>query len=192
MPPKPKLTKQQILQAGIEIVRHEGFDFLTARALAKKLNCSPCPIFTVLKNMDEVQRETLVAAKNIFNEYTSKGLSQKSPFRGVGLQYIEFAKNEPNLFHLLFMSNKFDTLPVDERLALDDYYEQIVSSILSEYNVSPNDAKTIYRHMWIYTHGLASLIATRVCVFTNQEISDMLTEVFIGILIKIKSGNKEI
>lgn len=192
MPPKAKFTKQQITEAGLEIIRTEGMENLTARALGKKLGSSSCPIFTVFHNMEEVQKEILEAARKKYNEYTLNGLAQTPAFKGTGEQYIKFAKDEPKLFQLLFMSEKFDTLSVDERLSLDTYYKDIISSIQNQYQLSERSANKLYQHLWIYTHGIATLIATKVCVFTDKEISDMLTESFMGIFSKIKSEEKEV
>lgn len=187
MPPKAKFTKRQIAMAGLDIIRERGIENLTARALGNKLGSSACPIFTVFENMEEVQQEVLLFAREVYNEYTRRGLSQTPAFKGMGAQYIQFAKDEPKLFQLLFMSEKFDTLTVDERLALDDYYKDIVSSIQNEYYLSRENANKLYRHLWIYTHGIATLIATNVCTFTDDEISNYLTETFVAVITKIKS-----
>ena len=40
----------------------------------------------------------------------------------------------------------------------------------------------------IYTHGIASLCATNMCRFTEEEISKMITEVFISLLKEEKAG----
>lgn len=187
MPPKARFTKQQIAEAGLEIIRTEGMENLTARSLGKKLGSSACPIFTLFENMEEVQKEILTVARKKYNEYTLKGLAQTPAFKGTGEQYIRFAKDEPKLFQLLFISEKFDTLTLEERLAIDEHYEDIVSSIQTQYHLSKGNANRLYRHLWIYTHRIAALIATNVCVFTDEEISNMLTETFIGIFSKIKS-----
>ena len=55
MPPKAKFTKQQIVDAALEIFRDEGMEKLTSRNLGKKLGSSACPIFTVFSGMEEVQ-----------------------------------------------------------------------------------------------------------------------------------------
>ena len=47
MPPKAKFSKEQITEAGLQIVREKGADSLTARALGEKLGSSSCPVFTV-------------------------------------------------------------------------------------------------------------------------------------------------
>lgn len=190
MPPKPKFTKWQIAMAGLDIIREQGIENLTARALGNKLGSSACPIFTVFENMEDVQQEVLLLAREVYNDYTRRGLSQTPAFRGTNEQYIQFAKDEPKLFQVLFMSEKFDTLTVGERLALDDYYEEIVSSIENEYSLTREDADKLYRHLWIYTHGIATLIATNVCTFTDDEISNYMTETFVAVITKIKSENK--
>lgn len=43
-------------------------------------------------------------------------------------------------------------------------------------------------HLWIYTHGIATLCATKMCRFTDEEISTMITEVCMSILKKLKEG----
>ena len=45
MPPKPKVTKQQILEGAVALVREKGAGALTAKALAARLGCSTQPIF---------------------------------------------------------------------------------------------------------------------------------------------------
>ncbi len=192
MPPKAKFTRDKIIQTALNIVQENGIESLSARALGARLDSSARPIFTVFQNMEEVQQAVLNAARSKYNEYTRKGLSQTPAFKGAGEQYIQFAKDEPKLFQLLFMSEKFDTMTVDNRLAFDDYYDEIILSIQTQYGVSKNVANKLYRHLWIYTHGIATLIATRVCNFTDREIDTMLTETFIGIFKKIMSDEKGI
>lgn len=189
MPPKPKFTKQQMIEAGLEIIRSEGIENLTARALGNKLGSSACPIFTVFENMEEVQEEIKKAAKALYAEYINIGLQQELAFKGVGTQYILFAIKEPKLFQLLFMSEQKQTPSVTNVLpVIDDNYEAILLSAQKGYNLSKEQAKQLYRHLWIYTHGIAALCATNMCVFTADEINEMISQVFRGTLKEIKGG----
>ncbi len=190
MPPKAKFTREQITKAALEIVRTDNFGNLTARALAKKLGSSSCPIFTVFENMEEVQQAVLEAVRDVYKGYVTKGLSESPAFKGVGTQYILFAIKEPHLFQILFMREKEEPLEIDNVLpAIEESYDQILGSITAEYQIAEKDAKKLYRHLWIYTHGIASLCATKMCHFTSKEISEMMTEVFISLL-KNKGGSK--
>lgn len=187
MPPKAKFTKAQITEAAFGILREEGMENLTARALGAKLGSSACPIFTAFANMEEVQQSAIAAAKALYKEYVEKGLSETPAFKGVGMQYIQFAVHEPKLFRLLFMTEQ-TTVPDFDRVLplLDQSYAEILASITENYGVTNTAAQRLYSHLWIYTHGIATLCATKMCRFTEEEISDFLTEVFVSLLKKCK------
>ncbi|MBD5135378.1 MAG: TetR/AcrR family transcriptional regulator [Lachnospiraceae bacterium] len=193
MPPKSKFTKSEIIEAALSIVRLEGFGALTARALGTKLGSSARPIFTIFKSMDEVQQEVVLAARKLYTEYVNRGLCQTEipAFKGVGMQYIQFALDEPKLFQLLFMSEQpqnpdvMNVLPV-----IDDNYSQILSSVQNSFSLNQSDSEWVYRHLWIYSHGIAVLCATKMCTFTIEEIDKRLTEVCMAVLKEIKGGNR--
>ena len=88
---------------------------LTSRALGTYLGSSARPIFTVFKNMEEVQQDIIKSAKALYKEYVNKWLTTEHPFKGVGTQYILFAVNEPKLFQLLFMTVSYTHLDVYKR-----------------------------------------------------------------------------
>lgn len=189
MPPKAKFTKDEIVDAALNITKKDGFSALTARALGTELGSSARPIFTVFKSMDEVQKEVLMSAKKLYTKYIEIGLSEEISFKGVGKQYILFAINEPKLFQLLFMKEQVNIPDLSGILSLiDENYEKILLSIRKDYGLDDQSAQKLYHHLWIYTHGIATLCATKMCRFTEKEIGDMLTEVFISLLKKLKEG----
>jgi len=109
--------------------------------------------------------------------------------KGVGTQYILFAVNEPKLFQLLFMTEQKQIPDLSGVLPLiDESYEQILLSIQDDYKICKAAGKKLYHHLWIYTHGIATLCATKMCRFTDEEISTMITEVCMSILKKLKEG----
>lgn len=189
VPPKCKFTKEEIIQAALKIARTEGFSSITARSLGSKLGSSPKPIFSVFENMEEVQAEVRKAAKALYAEYIQVGLHQELAFKGVGTQYVLFAINEPKLFQLLFMLEQPQKTSVEGILPIiDASYDQILLSVRNGYGLDVKDSEKLYRHLWIYTHGIAVLCATKTCSFTAGEISRMMTEVFRGLLKEIKDG----
>lgn len=187
MPPKAKFTKAEIIGAALNIVRTDGYEALTSRALGTYLGSSARPIFTVFKNMEEVQQAMIEAAKTLYKEYINKGLTAEHPFKGVGTQYILFSVNEPKLFQLLFMAEQKQIPDLSGVLPLiDESYGDILLSIQKDYEISELSAKKLYRHLWIYTHGIATLCTTKMCRFTGEEISTMITEVCTSVLKKIQ------
>ncbi len=192
MPPKCKFTREEIIKTALDLTREEGINAVTARALGAKLASSSKPIFSVFENMEEVQAEVLKAAKALYAEYIQVGLQQEIAFKGVGMQYILFALNEPKLFQLLFMSEQPQKPSVEGVLPIiDESYDQILQSVQNGYELDEKDAENLYRHLWIYSHGIAVLCATNMCSFTAEEIGKMMSEVFVGLLKEIKGGKTE-
>ena len=190
MPPKCKFTREDIIQTALEMAKKEGIASITARALGAELGSSSKPIFSVFENMEEVQAEVRKAAKALYAGYVQAGLEQELAFKGVGTQYILFAIKEPKLFQLLFMSQQPQKPTVAGILPIiDESYEQILLSVQNGYGLGKKDAEKLYRHLWIYTHGIAVLCATNMCSFTAGEISVMMTEVCRSLLKEIKGGN---
>lgn len=189
MPPKAKFTRDDIIMAAMQIVREQGLGAVTSRELGKKLGSSTCPVFTVFKNMEEVNEEVRNSAKALYKEYVKEGLSQDLAFKGVGSAYIRFAINEPKLFQLLFMDEKGEPSNIELTLnSIDENYEDILKSVQEPYELQREDAKKLYQHLWIYTHGIATLCATKVCIFSDAEIQTMITEIFLGIFEKMKGS----
>lgn len=187
MPPKAKFSREEIIEAALEIVKEYGADTLTARALAEKLGSSARPIFTVFQSMEEVQEAVLASAKTLYKQYVERGLQENPAFKGVGTQYILFAVNEPKLFQLLFMTEQEGVPNLAGILPLiDESYAAILLSIEKGYGLDGTAAEKLYRHLWIYTHGIAALCATKMCRFSGEEISTMMTEVFMSLLRKIR------
>lgn len=189
MPPKAKFTKEEIVDAAFHIVKTDGFEALTSRALGTRLGSSARPIFTVFQSMDEVQQAVMEAAKALYKGYVDQSLMWEHPFKGVGTQYILFSIQEPKLFQLLFMTEQPQIPDFSGVLPLiEESYEEILLSIQNDYGISRHLAEKLYHHLWIYTHGIATLCATKMCRFTGEEISSMITEVCTSILKNIKEG----
>ncbi len=190
MPPKAKFTKEEIIEAALNIVKADGFEALTSRALGTQLGSSARPIFTVFKNMEEVQQSVIESAKSLYKKYVDKGLMAEHPFKGVGTQYILFSVNEPKLFQLLFMTEKQQIPDLSGVLPLiEESYEEILFSIQKDHGIDEFSAKKLYYHLWIYTHGIATLCATKMCRFTGDEISSMITEVCMSVLKNLRECN---
>lgn len=191
MPPKSKFTREQIISAALEIASTQDLSCVTARAVGEKLGSSARPVFTVFKNMEEVTAEVKKAAREVYNDYVKEGLKEELPFKGVGKAYIKFAIEQPKLFQLLFMSETDRSDTVSILPIIDDNYDNILYSIIDQYALPKEYALSLYSHLWVYTHGIASLCAAKTVKFSLEEISGMLTEVFVSLLTKKKAEINE-
>ena len=189
MPPKPKFTRQQIIDAALEIAAERGIRALTSRELGAALGSSARPIFTVFKNMEEVLHEVRNAALARFAEYAKKAEHFKPVFKQMGLQMIMFAAEQPKLYRLLYMSEKPEATTFDDVFRnLGEVAVQCVEVIQQDYQLSYDDAMLLFRHSWIYTYGVGALIATGMCRFSQEDVQDMLSREFVSMLTLIKSG----
>lgn len=190
MPPKVRYTKEEISEAAYELVRKYGKEFLTARNLAATLGSSTAPIFTAFSGIDELTESVIERAKALYGEYIAKGLSEPLPFKAAGLKYIQFAKDEPELFKLLFMSSATKKLCLEFVAEYDDNAPRVQSTLESYWQMCPQEARKIYNHLAIYCHGIAVMIADGSADYTDQEISDMLSEVFYALKGESKNEQK--
>lgn len=190
MPPKPKFTREEIVAAALRVVSQSGIDALTAKSLGNALNTSATPIFTVFSSMQEVADEVKTAAMNRFENYAHKTDADTPIFKQVGMQMILFAKEEPNLYQLLFMSQNGDVRSFSDIYAhLGSVAEECLSRIQSDYDLSLEYAKTLFEHAWIHTYGIGTLCATGMCDFTQEELSKMLTQDFTAMMMLLKGAN---
>ena len=189
MPPKPKFTKEEIIAAALELVSERGMSALTSRDLGARLGSSARPIFTIFSSMEEVQEEVKKAAIKRFESYAQKAVNYTPVFKQVGMQMILFAKEEPKLYQLGFMSDNHNVDNFDDIFdRLGDVAYQCVDVIQRDYDLSEQDAKKLFEHVWIYTFGIGALCATGMCNFSEEQVIEMLGHDFIAMLVHIKSG----
>lgn len=187
MPPKAKFTRDEILDAALSITKEQGIDAVTARELGSRLGSSARPIFTVFENMDEVKDSVIARAKKLYGQYVEEGLKSQIAFKGVGIAYIRFAIEQPNLFQLLFMTALQNPKEVTMVLpVIDDNYDKILQSVQEPYGLEKEAAEKIYQHLWTYSHGIAAMCATDLCSYTMEQIEERLTDIFKGLLLAEK------
>ena len=177
MPPKAKFSREQITKAALSVVSEKGSLALTAKELGAALGTSTTPIFTVFNSMQEVQDAVMLAAMERFEEYAHKAAQIKPVFKQVGMQMILFAKEEPKLYQLIFMSSISEAQTFDDIYAhLGSLADECLDVLQKDYDLSKDNAKTLFEHVWIHTFGIGALCATGVCDFSHEQIAEMLTQ----------------
>lgn len=179
MPPKAKITEVQVLEAVFTLTRNEGFGVVNARSIAKELGCSTHPIFRIFKNMAELKVKFVSYVEKYYNDFIMSNIEGENPFLCIGLAYIDFASSERNLFKILFMSENFET---NDFMSLieNDENQPIISAIQQMLGVDEKKAKKIYINTWLYTHGIASMVATNNLSLTEFQIKELLKDAFIA------------
>ncbi len=180
MPPKVKFQKEEIIQAAFEIAREKGINAVTAREVASRLEVSPRPIFTYYESMDQLKHDVYEKTKQYYGSYIKEGLSEKIPFLGVGKQYIRFAKEEPLLYKLLFLSRP-DTVVGGAMEAMQFTESLVLDSVMDVYDMTDREAKSYFRNMWLLSSSIATLIVTGDCPYSDKEIVKIMSEVSLAV-----------
>lgn len=188
MPPKPKFTREEIIQAALDIVSQKGMEGLTARELGEKLGSSARPIFTVFRNMEELQGEIRDAAMKRFEEFETESFQQMPVFKQIGMKMVLFGSQEPKLYQLLFMSEDQSRTEFDDIFGkLGSTADLCIRAVQEDYDLDPEQARVLFENVWIYTFGIGALCATRVCHLSNEQIGSMLTTEFRAMMMYIRS-----
>ena len=187
MPPKFMFTKKEIAAAALNIVRSAGMSGLTARALAAELGCSVKPIFGLFRSMEEVQQEVLTAANELYQSAIQSGMSSGKypPYKASGMAYIGFAREERELFKLLFMRDRSGERIEEDRESIRPLLELIQKNL----GVSEDDAYLFHLEMWVYVHGIATMIATSYLDWDDELVSKVLTDAYVGLKYRYQEGN---
>ncbi|MBQ7291448.1 MAG: TetR/AcrR family transcriptional regulator [Clostridia bacterium] len=180
MPPKAKITKENILSAALDIVRQEGVDALNARTLAGKLACSTQPIFSNYPNMKTLKSDVIACANELYQQYLSNDMASGKypPYKASGMAYIRFAREEKELFKLLFMRDR-----TEEEKSGTQELEPILAIIRNNYGLTREKAELFHIGMWVYVHGIATMIATSYLDW-DTDLTSIMTSMAFNAMIK--------
>ena len=160
------------------IVREGGAEALNARAIAAALNCSTQPVFSNFSGMEDLHEAVVTAAYECYLGFIQRELeSGKYPqYKAFGMAYIRFAKEERELFRLLFMCDRKgkDLIPTKD-------FDASVEMIMQLNGVTRETAERMHLEMWSCVHGIGTMMATSFLLLEWDLISEMLSDVYHGI-----------
>lgn len=172
MPAKKQITREMILTAALRILKKQGFEAVNIKRLAKELKCSTQPVYLSFSGMDELREALIPLAVKEFETMMKKN-SRDGIIRIYDMEYIHFAKSEPKLFCFLFMrANAFAEI----KRTLFPIIEQSITELMDIYHIGHEEADYLHDHLWMHTHGIASMIATDFCDWDMAKVETMLKE----------------
>ena len=190
MPPKAKITKEMVINAGFDIVRKEGQENLNVRRIAAELYCSTQPIMYHYKTVDELKADIYAAADSFHTEYIMQPYEKAdNPMLAIGLNYIRFAHDEKFLFRFLFQSDKLQNMSFKELLESDET-DFLLQPIVRQTGLTTDQAREAFEALFICAHGLASLLANNSIEYNEEHSAGLLTKNFIGIVGAIMKGEE--
>ena len=139
------------------------------------------------ENMEDLKNAVTDAGVKMFKEYSKNFTDYTPAFKQMGMQIISFATKEPKLFEFLFMHKNPEAVQ-----GLKTVEDTCVDVISKDYGLGIEQARMLFEQVWIFTFGLATLSAMKVYEYTEEQISDMLTREFVGVVMMMKSDLKKI
>ena len=181
MPPPKRIFRQDILLAAVQLVREQGPQALSVRALAKALHCSTQPIYSTFDSMDALLQALTAYVRDTYLR------ANAGSYKDVALSFLGFAQQEPHLFALVYLRqrDKGDTLFEDPNQA------QTIGKLAEHLELSPQIAAELHRRMQYYSYSMAVMIATGYLTFTQEEINHELTEYYRIVLSYYKQVKSE-
>lgn len=190
MPPKPKITRDMVIDAALEIARETGAENINARTVAGKLHCSTQPVMYHFATIEELKRAVYAKLDRYHTEYLMKiEKTQKGVMLGIGVNYIRFAVEEPHLFRFLFQSG----FAVENNLLEMIDSEELVpvlSAMQEAVGMNIEQTKKIFLIIALFAHGYASIIANNSLEYDEELIESHLERAYRGAILSVQEETK--
>jgi AcrR family transcriptional regulator len=171
-------TREMIVDVAFALTRELGWGGVTARTIAQRLGSSTMPLYSSLKSMEEIEGEVRKKAEELMHDY------QRRPFADERLLssavgYVVFARDEPNFFRFLYVDRPLTQLAQKngQDAELPAASVQSTGGIVDLADQSATALRDpAVLKSWAFTHGLASLISSKVIDLPTERIASLLAE----------------
>lgn len=175
--PKQRITREMILAVALNLARKNGYEQVVLKNIADEIGCSVQPIYSYFSNMESLKDAVFSASMQFYNEFIYSKVDKDNILESMAKANVAFAKYETNLFKLLFLQ-KLNGLN-----SFNDIYEWMgdkqATAQLSRKLLLPEDKiKEIYIMLKVFTHGIATMIATGGANISDEESSLMLEKAY--------------
>lgn len=180
-----------IINAAFDIIQRDGVDKVTARSISEQLNCSTQPVLYYFATIEDIKKDVYEKADEYHSNYIMNMENDYgNPMLAIGMNYINFAIKEKNLFRFLFQSNEFSGASMLDLLNSGELLP-LLTVLQQELDVSVEEAKEIFSTLFIFVHGYASLYANNTMIYDETEVISALEKVFYGAICVAKGENDE-
>lgn len=176
MSKKPTTTKEAMIEGAFQLIRENGHEFLTARNLAAFLGCSTQPVMYQFPNLDILRDLTYLKADVFHSEYILAG----GNLLEMGLRYIRFAEEEPQLFRFLFQSGRFSGFSMEDLIRSPESAD-ILTAVREEEGLTTEGAAAFFEPLAAVVHGYASLVANNAMKYDPNKIRKALITIAEGL-----------
>ncbi len=182
MPPKTKVTGEMIVGAAVEVVRRSGYESINARTVSGLLHCSTQPVMYHFSTIESLKRAAYRRADRLHSEYLMNTPPGQDPILGIGLNYIRFAVEEPQLFRFLFQSGYAEEKSLLEMVDSEEL-APVLAAMQEGTGLSREKTRDVFITVALFAHGCASIIANDHLEYEEKLIAQQLERAWNGALL---------
>lgn len=104
---------------------------------------------------------------------------------GIGLNYIRFAVEEPNLFRFIFQSGFAVENSLLEMVNSEELLP-IISAMQEAMNLNMEQTKEVFITLAMFVHGYASIIVNNSLEYDEELVTKHLKRVYTGAILAIR------
>lgn len=188
MPPRAKITEEMVVDAAFQVTRADGEANVNARTVAKRLGCSTQPVMYHFAKIEDLKRAVYEKTGRFHTEYIMNVPPSRNIMLGIGLNYIRFSVEEPNLFRFLFQSG-FATENSLFEMVDSDELSPVINAMQRAMGLTVKQTKEVFITLAMFVHGYASIIANNNLRFDESVASEHLNRVYRGAILQLQEGN---
>ncbi len=189
MPPSARITEDIIIRAAIDVTRRSGFESINARTVSAQLHCSTQPVMYHFSTIDNLKRAAYRQADRMHTEFMMRMVPGQDPILSIGMNYIRFAVEEPQLFRLLFQSGYAEENSLLEMVDSEELLP-VLHVMCESSGLDMEKTKQVFLTVALFAHGYASIIANNHLTFDETLIAEHLTRAWEGaVLAARREGN---
>lgn len=186
MPPKPRITREMIVDAAFAVARRTGAETINARTVSKELNCSTQPVMYHFATIEELKRAVYAKTDWYHTEYLMKPRApQQGVMLGIGSNYIRFAVEEPHLFRFLFQSGFAVENSLLEMIDSPELVP-VLSAMQRATGLDSEQMKKVFLTISLFAHGYASLLVNNSLEYDEDLIRTHLERAYRGAILAVQ------
>jgi AcrR family transcriptional regulator len=190
MPPKTKITKDMIVQAAVEVAKQSGYEAINARTVSAQLRCSTQPVMYHFSTIDAMKRAAYAQVDHLHSEYLMAMIPEQDPVLGIGLNYIRFAVEEPQLFRFLFQSGYAAEHSLLEMIDSQELIP-VLAAMQEGAGLSMEKTRQVFLTVALFAHGYASIIANNGLEYDEKLVAEHLERAWKGAFLAAKQEEDE-
>jgi len=162
-------TRDKILDAARELFLSEGYDGVSMRKVAEKIEYSPTAIYLHFTDKEELFHELVhedfARLATVFQS-AAMPANPVERIREIGRTYVEFGTHYPNHYKLMFMTphphHTEEEMAIQKGNPEEDAYAFLKATVMEaiaggRFRPELDDAEMLTQTMWAGMHGVVSL-----------------------------------